>query len=181
MQQYLGQIQSFAFDFAPVGWAQCNGQLLAINQYAALFSLLGTTYGGDGIRTFALPNLQGRVPISQGTGPGLSTYVIGEMSGTENVSVLYSEMPLHTHVANAQSTTTGAGTTPTAALPCVPSVVVSGGGTTHVSPYSTNPVDTTMSPTMLSTAGGSQPHQNMQPYLTINYCIAMSGVFPSRN
>jgi microcystin-dependent protein len=176
-EPYLGQIQTFGFNFAPTGWMQCNGQLLSIAAYSALFALLGTTYGGNGTTTFGLPDLQGRVAISQGQGAGLSNYVIGEASGSETVTLLSTQMPLHSHAVNAVSGTTGAGTTPTNAVPCQPLVIPN---TTHVSPYSTSTANTTMSNTMIGTAGGNQPHNNMQPFLTVNYCIAYVGIFPTR-
>ena len=168
----------FGFNFAPNGWQLCNGQTLAISQYSALFALLGTTYGGNGTTTFQLPNLQGQVPIHQGTGGG-GSYVIGEAAGSASVTLLTTQMPLHTHLANAVTSTSGNVPQPAAGYPAT--VQISGetkGGT--VNTYSTATPNTTMNQGMISTAGGSQPHTNMQPYLCVNFCIAMVGIFPSR-
>lgn len=171
-EPFLGEIRTFGFNFPPIGWALCNGQLMSISQNTALFSLLGTFYGGDGIRTFALPDLQGRVGIHMGTGPGLSTYVIGEQGGTENVTLLENEMPAHNHVVAANS---GGGNSlvPTS---CVWSADASGGS----APYSSNTPNTSMVANAIGTAGGNQPHSNLQPFLALNYCIALAGIFPSR-
>src|SRR5271170_5673169 len=159
MEPYLGEIKMFGGNFAPAGWALCNGQLLAISQYAALFSILGTTYGGNGIQTFALPNLQGRVPMHWGTGPGLTTRVIGEASGTESVLLLTSQMPQHNHLINA-STTVATQLVPTNFI-LAQSVDASVGGTpsNFIESASAN---TTMAPTTVAVAGGSTPHDNMQ-------------------
>jgi microcystin-dependent protein len=165
-EPFLGMIILFGGNFAPRGWAFCNGQLLAINQNTALFSLLGTTYGGNGTTTFALPDLRGRVPLHFGQGPGLSSYVEGQVGGVENVTLLANQMPAHTH---SQPATAGDETTnrPNAAVPAR-------GGVYASSPDGSNLAATT-------SAGGGQPHTNLQPYLTLNYCIALEGIFPSRN
>ena len=180
-QPFIGQIQPFAFNFAPRSWALCNGQLLAISQNTALFSLLGTTYGGDGRVTFALPNLQGRVPMHYGTSPGNSTYALGEEGGVQNVILDLTQMPSHRHsfsgtTAAADSKRPVAGsayaTTTTAAS-------VSPGDNFYAP--TANPVVTAINPNTLATAGGNQPHTNLQPCLTISWCICMFGIFPSRN
>jgi microcystin-dependent protein len=162
---FLGQIQSFGFNFAPSGWTQCNGQLMAINQNQALFSLLGTTFGGDGISTFALPNLQGRLGISQGPG-----FVLGAVSGEVNHTLSIAEVPAHVHPMVGCSAT-GTSGTPVGNFPAPAASGASLFGT---------PVNTTLG-TGSSPSGGSQPHPNMPPYLTINFCIALQGIFPSRN
>jgi microcystin-dependent protein len=169
----------FGFNFAPSGWALCNGQTLSISQYSALFALLGTTYGGNGTTTFQLPNLQGQVPIHQGMGGG-GTYVIGEVGGSPTVTLLSNQMPLHSHVVNAVTSTSGNVAQPTGAYPAT--VQITGetkGGT--VNTYSTAAGNTTMNQNMIAAAGGNVPHNNMQPYLVVNFCIALVGVFPSRN
>jgi microcystin-dependent protein len=176
---FLGEIRMFGFNFAPSGWQLCNGQTLAISQYAALFALLGTTYGGNGTTTFQLPNLQGQVPIHQGSGGG-GVYVIGEASGSPTVTMLASNMPAHNHLVNAVTSTSGNVAQPAAAYPAT--VQITGetkGGT--VNTYSTASPNAQMNPAMITSAGGNVPHNNMQPYLVVNFCIAMSGLFPSRN
>jgi microcystin-dependent protein len=176
MQVFLGTIQSFGFNFAPTGWALCNGQLLPISQNAALFSLLGTTYGGNGTSTFQLPNLQGRLPMHQGTGPGLTPRVMGEIGGSENQTLLISNMPMHNHLLNAssQNATTEK---PGAGFPAAANDPASGNPINVYGPTS----DTTMSPTAIGLAGGSIPFSVMSPFLVINFCIALNGLFPSRN
>lgn len=165
---YLGEIRNFGFNFAPAGWALCQGQLLSIAQNTALFSLLGTQYGGDGRTTFALPDLRGRVPIGFGQGPGLSARIQGEAKGTEAVTLASPETPAHNHpVAAASSATTK---NPTGAVPAF---------TPAGSSYGTT-ADVAMSPTMTGSSGGSQPHDNMQPYLVTNWCIALQGSYPPR-
>jgi len=178
-EAYLGEIRMFGFNFAPTGWMLCNGQTLAISQYAALFSLIGTSYGGNGTSTFQLPNLQSRVPVHQGTGAGLSTYVIGETTGTENVTLLYNNMPLHNHIVNAVTGSAGA-SDPHNALLGANAPIAKGGAITQNS-YSTATANTTMNTTMLQTAGGNVPHNNLQPLLVVSFCIAYVGIFPSRN
>lgn len=178
--QYLGQIEAFAFGFAPKGWAFCAGQLLSIQQNTALFALLGTQFGGDGIRTFGLPDLRGRVAISQGTAPSGSSYVIGEQLGSENVTVLSNSMPTHNHTMNIVNN----GTTGGAALPGS-TVQLASGFDTHPAPGAATPLygassGQQVSMQNLGPAGGSQPHGNMMPYMTVNYCISLIGIFPSR-
>lgn len=165
---FLGQLGIFGFNFPPRGWAACNGQILSISQNSALFALLGTTYGGNGASTFGLPNLQGRVPIHFGNGAGLSPYVIGELGGTENVTLLSTQMPAHNHALNAYSTT-GTQTVPANGYPANTQGSVNGAA------------DTAFVPGAIGIAGGSQPHPNLQPLLVLNFCIAIVGIFPSRN
>src|SRR5204863_741685 len=166
----LGEILLVPYNFAPRGWAFCQGQILSISQNTALFSLLGTTYGGNGQTTFALPDLRGRCAISNGQGPGLSNYVLGEVTGTESVTLNSQQLPPHTHTVNAVDDDATVGI-PTAALPA--DLATKG--------YSKAAPNTTMNPAMISGGGGNQPHTNIQPLLVLNYCIALSGVFPSRN
>jgi len=167
---FLGEVKVFAGNFAPRGWAACDGQLLPISQNTALFSLLGTTYGGNGQSTFALPNLQGRMPIGAGQGPGLSDRQLGEAGGEAAVTLQASEMPRHNHALHGSSSaTTG---TP------VPGVVLAATTGAKVYRPATNP--TTMA-APLASSGGGQAHQNQQPYLGVMFIIAMQGIFPSRN
>jgi microcystin-dependent protein len=168
---FLGEIALFAFNFAPVGWLQCNGQTLPIASNQALFSLLGTFYGGNGSTTFMLPNLQGRVVISQGQGAGLSLHGIGDTGGEETHLLTQSEMPTHNHTLNASSTT-GNSASPQNNYPAVNSE--------GVLQYSSSFPNTTMAAASIGTAGSSSAHNNMQPYLVMNYCIAYQGIFPSR-
>jgi len=169
---FLGEIRMFAGNFAPAGWAQCNGQIMSISQNTALFSILGTTYGGNGTTTFALPDLRSRVPIHVGQGPGLSPYVLGQVAGTENVTLLTTQIPLHNHGVNCS---TGGGTqaSPASGYPAVEST-----GTSLDYAASSNG---TMNPAMIGNAGSGQPHANIQPYLCVNFIIALQGIFPSRN
>lgn len=169
-QGYLGEIMLVAINFAPKSWALCNGQLLPINQNQALFSLLGTTYGGNGQTTFALPDLRGRVVLHQGQGPGLSSRVMGERSGEQAHTLVLTEIPVHTHVARASS---AAGT---AAVPS--NAVVYARNAAQIPQWGTT-VDTALAPGAMTSAGSSQPHQNMQPYLCLNYVISLTGVYPS--
>ena len=169
-EPFLGEIRAVGFNFAPVGWAMCNGQLLSIAQNTALFSLLGTTYGGNGTTTFALPDLRGRVGIHQGQGPGLSPYVIGQVAGTETVTLIAQQMPQHNHVVNA-SGAAGTATRPTTAVLAK----------TTAPAYAPASDGTVMAANMIGTAGGNQPHSNIQPYLAVNFIIALEGIFPSRN
>ena len=169
---FVAEIRIFGFSFAPKGWAFCNGQLLPLSQNTALFSLLGTTYGGDGKSTFALPNLQGCAPMHPGQGPGLSLYDLGETGGTETVTLLEAEMPMHPHnwaASNADSTDQS------------PVGELVAGGLGGIAMYNTaGSMSASLAPTAVGVTGGSQPHNNMMPYLTLNFCIAMQGVFPPR-
>lgn len=168
-QPFLGEIRMFASNFAPRGWAFCSGQLLPIAQNTALFSLLGTTYGGDGRVTFALPDLRGRMPMHAGQGQGLSPRTLGEMSGEPTHTLSLSEMPSHSHPLNG----TAAGTIGTPGA----TVALAGGVKAYRSPAS-NPV---VMAAGLSPTGGGQAHENRQPYLGVSFIIAMQGIFPSRN
>lgn len=168
---YLGQILIVSFEFAPKGWAMCNGQLLAINQNQALFSLIGTYYGGDGRTNFALPDLRGRAPIHQGSLAGGSDYVIGEIGGEETVTLTINQIPAHTHELMAYG---GVGTTanPTGAVWAAQS---------RLDVYSSAVPSGAMGAGSIATAGGTQPHDNRSPYLVVNYIIALNGVYPSQN
>ena len=169
---FVAEIRIFPFNFAPKGWAFCDGQLLPISQNTALFSLLGTTYGGHGKSTFALPDLQGNSPMHPGQGQGLSLRDLGEMGGSETVTLLVSEIPVHTHTVNAVAILS---TTATPASNMVLSRSVN--GTAYADAAGGFQ---TFGPEALPPAGGSLPHNNLQPYLTLNYCIALQGVFPAR-
>ena len=166
---YVGEIRLFAGNFAPVGWMFCQGQILAISENDVLFTLIGTTYGGDGQQTFALPDLRGRVPVHQGQGPGLSPRVIGERAGSETVTLLASQLPNHTHALHA-STASATGTTPGGAMLAA----------TSAASYGPGPGAVAMAPGGVSSAGGGQPHDNMAPTLVVNYIISLFGVFPSQ-
>src|SRR4051812_16786094 len=170
MDPFVAEIRIFPFNFAPKGWAFCDGQILPLSQNTALFSLLGTTYGGNGQTTFALPNLQGSAPMHPGQGPGLSLHDLGQTGGSETVTLLQSEMPAHTHALQANAAPADL------QLPGNDrSMARSNGGNAYETPLGTT---ASMAPESLSPAGGSQPHNNMQPYLTLNFNIALQGVFP---
>ena len=169
MDPFLGELRLFGFNFAPVGWAMCQGQLIGISQNTALFSLLGTMYGGDGMSTFGLPDLRGRTAVGMGQGPGLADYVQGQVGGTETVTLTAAQLPAHNHSVAASSAATGK--SPAATVP---------GYTADGSTYGTT-ADLAMSPTMVGGGGGGQPHANLQPYLALNWCIALQGIFPSRS
>lgn len=168
---FVAEIRIFPFNFAPKGWAWCNGQLLPLSQNTALFSLLGTTYGGDGKSTFALPDLEGRAPMHPGQGPGLSLHDLGETGGSETVTLLQSEMPSHPHFA-AASSDDGDLKAPTPTRSLARSI----GGFAYISVAP----NVQMAAEALAPAGGNLPHNNMQPYLTCYFCIALQGVFPPR-
>jgi microcystin-dependent protein len=170
---FVAEIRIFPFNFAPKGWAFCDGQILPISQNTALFSLLGTTYGGDGKSNFALPNMQGNAPMHPGQGPGLSLHDLGETGGSDTVTLLQSEMPAHSHALNCAASV-GNRTTPAAN-----SISRLTGSTPYV-PDSANPPHVNMAFAAIPPAGGDQPHNNLQPYLTLNFCIALQGVFPPR-
>jgi microcystin-dependent protein len=170
---FVAEIRIFPFFFAPKGWAFCDGQLLPLSQNTALFSLLGTTYGGDGKSNFALPNMQGNVPMHPGQGPGLSLHDLGETGGVQTVTLLESELPAHQHrqMATVENGTQG---TLTNGITLATSIA----GQLYQTTTNANLVN--MNFQGLALAGGSQPHNNMQPYLTLNFCIALQGVFPPR-
>jgi len=169
--QFLGQIQIVPYNFAPMGWAFCNGQTLSISQNTALFSLLGTTYGGNGTENFQLPNLQGSVPRGFGSGPGLSPVDLGETGGETSVTLLATQMPSHTHSANCN-----AGMGDQYAPPGNFWATDAGGNDEYGSV-----ANGSMAPATIGSAGGSQPHNNLQPYLVFNFIIAMQGIYPSRS
>ena len=170
---FVAEIRIFPFNFAPKGWAFCDGQLLPLSQNTALFSLLGTTYGGDGRSNFALPNMQGNAPMHPGQGPGLSLHDLGETGGSETVTLLVSEMPSHSHSLNAMGGFNGTNNDPTGG--------VLAKGDAGLLPYTPSGSSVTMADTAIAPAGGDQPHNNMMPYLTLSFCIAMQGVFPPRS
>lgn len=170
--QFVAEIRIFPFNFPPTGWAFCQGQLMPISQNTALFSLLGTTYGGDGKSTFALPDLQDNAPMQPGQGPGLSLRDLGEMSGVENITLLVSEIPVHTHQLRT-STEPGDNSVPSPNM----ALTVSSGAFAYVAP---TPPLAMMAFQALPPAGGGLPHNNMQPYLTLSFCIALQGIFPQR-
>jgi len=171
---FVAEIRIFAGNFAPKGWAFCDGQLMPISQNTALFSLLGTNYGGDGRSTFALPNLQGAAPLGAGQGPGLSLRDLGETGGSQTVTLLASEIPAHTHAARAS--TTGGVNSPANATWGESKL-----GKTPMSVYAASGADNVaMSPQALAVAGGGLPHNNMPPYLCLTFIIALQGVFPPR-
>ncbi len=168
---FVAEIRIFPFNFAPKGWAWCNGQIMPISQNTALFSLLGTTYGGDGTSTFALPDLQGRAQMHPGQGPGLSLHDLGETGGSETVTLLQSEVPAHNHTVNVSGRPANENDAEGQYW---------AGASINV--YNANATNLgAMAPQALSIAGASLPHNNLQPYLTVNFCIALQGVFPPRS
>ena len=168
---FIGEIRLFPYNFAPRGWAFCNGQILPIAQNTALFSLLGTTYGGNGQTTFALPDLRGRVANGSGQGPGLQNYSLGQVAGEESVTLLTTQLPAHTHPFTPPCNTDD----PSAGSP------KNNFPATVGNPIYATTTNATMGAGTTGGSGGSQPHDNLQPYLTLNYCIALQGIFPSRN
>ena len=164
-EPFLSEIKLVSFNFPPKGWALCNGQLLPINQNQALFALLGTTYGGNGQTNFALPNLRGRLPMHMGNG-----HTLGEAAGSTAVTINIQQLPTHTHIVRGSSVATGGTASPNGNFL---------GGANNA--YRNGSPTTTLSPTMVSSVGGSQPHNNMAPYLVLNYIIALQGIFPSQN
>ena len=173
MDPFVAEIRIFPFNFAPKGWAFCDGQILPISQNTALFSLLGTTYGGDGKSNFALPNLQGTVPMHPGQGPGLSLHDLGESSGSDTVTLLATEMPVHSHVMQA------ANQPGEDATPGGESLGRSVGASLYQTGVANNLVS--LAPQSVGVIGGGLPHNNLQPYLTLTFCIALQGIFPARS
>ncbi len=173
-QPYVGEIRLFGGNFAPAGWAFCDGRLLPISENETIFQLIGTTYGGDGQSTFALPDLRGRVPVHQGTAPGLGTIVIGQTGGTETVTLTVQQIPVHNHAMLA--TGTGQTTSPQNAF--FATMVSTQAG---ANAYGAAPVTTPLVATSIGATGGNQPHENMQPTLFVNYIISLFGIFPSQN
>jgi microcystin-dependent protein len=169
---FVAEIRIFPFNFAPKGWAFCDGQILPLSQNTALFSLLGTTYGGDGKSNFALPNMQGNAPMHPGQGPGLSLHDLGETGGSDTVSLLESEIPSHSHQLMSVAGFAGTNNDPTNE--------VLAKGDAGLQPYASPGALVNMADSAIAPAGGDQPHNNMQPYLTLNFCIALQGVYPPR-
>lgn len=169
---FIGEIRMFAGNFAPNGWAFCWGQLQSISENDALFALIGTTYGGDGQTTFALPDLRGRIPVGQGQGPGLSNRIVGQQYGTEDVTLLSSQMPAHTHTLLASGTAATASSPAGAVVAAQPADLVFVGGVTPTA---------MMRADLVSPDGGNQSHDNMAPYLCLNFIIALFGIFPSQS
>ena len=168
----IGEVKMFAGNFAPRGWAMCNGQLLQISQNSALFSILGTTYGGDGRTTFALPDLRGRVPVHAGSGTGLIRKQLGQQGGAENVNISVRNLPSHTHAIKAVAEVGDEG---------LPNGNLLASNSSANRSYSTLSSNATMNKSMVENTGGNLPVNNMQPYLTINYIICLEGIYPSRN
>ena len=168
---FVGEVRLFAGSFAPSGWALCNGQLLPIAQNTALFSLLGTAYGGNGVNTFALPDFRGRVPLHAGQGPGLASYDRGEVGGVEATALLTSEMPSHTHTLNGSSANgvsdAAASNVPARAPSAIPQYAAA--------------ADANLAGGAVASSGGGQPHNTMQPYITLNFIIALTGIFPQQS
>ena len=178
-EPFLSEIKIMSFNFPPKGWALCNGQLLPINQNQALFSLLGTTYGGNGQTNFALPNLRGQVPIHTGSG-----HTLGEAAGSTSVTLSLQQLPTHTHFMQARDApadTAAAAVPPTGNFLARAFAVQPGPVQVDVSRYSTSAPNVTLNPATIGNVGGNQPHNNMMPYLVLNYCIALQGIFPSPN
>jgi microcystin-dependent protein len=177
---YIGEIRSFGFTFAPRGWAACNGQLLPISQNDALYAVIGTTYGGDGQSTFGLPNLQGQIPMHWGSGPGGLNTQIGQVQGQPQVTLTTLQIPLHTHAVTATTVMSGAIAERTA-VPTNQAFLSSSSAPDFVYQKTPASPNSPFSPKAISVVGGSQPHENMQPYLVINFCMALEGIFPSQN
>lgn len=169
--QFLGEIRIFPFSFPPTGWAFCEGQIMPISQNTALFALLGVTYGGDGMSTFGLPDLRGRAPLQHGQGPGLSEYPLGDRGGSSNVTLLQHEIPLHTHNIHAAAQSANSRSPEGKVL------ARSVGGLAWAQPAGAG---VPMAYQAMTVAGVNEPHNNMQPYLTVNFCIALQGIFPQR-
>ena len=174
---FLAEIRIFPFNFAPLGWAFCNGQLLSISQNTALFSLVGTQYGGNGTTTFGLPNLQGQAAINQGQGAGLTFYNVGETAGVVNVTLISNQIAAHTHNVNCYN---DVGLNPGPAGNVLASSGADSRGNVLYS-AATSGTTVNMNAAQIGTTGGSQAHNNMSPYLALNYCIAMQGIYPARN
>lgn len=178
MDFFIGQITLFGGNFAPRGWALCNGQMLAISTNQALFAILGTIYGGNGTTNFALPNLQGRVPVHAGSGAGLSVYTLGQAGGSEEVTLNTTQMPMHNHMLTG-SASNGDSDAPANAY--FAQTYDQNAGTNSLTYTASPSSQATMNPGVVTNAGGSQPHANLQPYLALNYIICLEGVFPARN
>jgi microcystin-dependent protein len=171
-EPFVGEVRMFGGNFAPAGWAFCQGQLMPISENDTLFNLIGTIYGGDGQETFGLPDLQGRVPVHMGQGPGISqTYQIGQVAGVESVTLNVNQIPIHNHAVVASNDLANSNSPNSSIL----------AQSTQVLMYTQDTANKFMAPTALSPAGGSQPHENMQPYLVISFIISLFGVYPSPN
>lgn len=175
MDSYVGDIRLFAGNYAPRGWLLCNGAVLNISEYDTLFTLIGTAYGGDGQNTFALPDLRGRVPVGQGTGPGLTPRVLSQVYGSESVTLSTAQLPQHTHALNATAATA------TSAKPEGMLLAQTGADNLYGPLPSSGPLPETMTASTVSAAGGNQAHANIMPTMAMNYIIAYVGIFPSRN
>jgi microcystin-dependent protein len=167
-EPFLGEIRMFAGNFPPRGWAKCDGQLMAISQNDALFALLGTTYGGDGVTTFGLPDLRSRIPLHQGQGTGLSSYALGQAAGTETITLTSNQIPQHSHLMSAPNASTNS-----------PSLAAFGSNGLAI--YKVPPASATMAANIIQNAGGNQPHENLMPFLVVTFIIALEGIFPSQN
>jgi len=181
MDEYLAVIKLFGFQFAPRGWAYCDGSLLNVNTNTALFSLIGASFGGSGVQSFGLPDLRGRTAVGQGAAPGLQPYTIGQKAGAETVTLTLNQLPAHTHTF-AQNVSASAGTTgvPTNAVPAQ-AATGSGPNASAIKLYAASGSGVTLAPQTTSSAGGNQAFSILQPYLVLNYSICISGIFPSRN
>jgi microcystin-dependent protein len=181
-EPYVSQIEIFGFNFAPRNWAICSGQTFAIAQNQALFSLLGTTYGGNGTTTFQLPDLRSRIPVGWGQGTGLSNYDLGQVGGVETVTLQQNQLPAHNHLINADSSaTSGLTNVPSSTVTLGRSSGTASGSTFAVNIYNTGSAPTTLGSAAVGSAGSNQAHPNLMPTLCMNYCICLFGIFPSRN
>lgn len=179
MDPFIGEIRPFGFDFAPRGWAQCNGQLLPIQQYSAVYALLGVQFGGDGRTTFGLPNLQSRVPMGAGAGSGLTPRIQGQSAGTDTITLTAAQIPTHTHTLSAQGS--DANQLGAAGMSLGKPVTKSGKVSTPFAAYAPGQApNATLAPQALPPSGSGAPHENDQPYQVLNYCIALMGIFPPR-
>lgn len=181
MQNFIGELRMFGGNFAPRGWALCAGQLLSIAQNDTLYALIGTTYGGDGVTTFGLPDLRGRIPVGQGQGQGLGTYVMGQQAGTETVTLSTLQIPQHNHGAIASLDPGSVPSPGNTVLPGVPANAINAKLYVVQSQGQAPPTIVAMSAQAVGMDGGSQPHDNVMPSLCVNYIIALEGIFPSRN
>lgn len=172
-EPFIGSIMMFGFNFAPLDWAFCNGDSLSIANYTTLFALIGTNFGGDGVQTFNLPDMRGRVPVHQGQAAGFPQFSMGQRGGEETVTLNASQMPIHNHTVNANSASGDTGDPKSA--------IFANSGATDREYLSTGAANIHMSSQTMTSNGGNQPHDNMQPFLTVNFCIAFNGIFPSRN